>query len=90
MIGRGSVDGAPLLFVDNGPYNADVHRALADPGNLGGDARPVDKGLTVARKPRAGGGPLGIVISCCRVTIEKFARIFAAEASEFTPPFQPS
>lgn len=90
MIRRGSIRGPLLLLIDNGPDNAHVHRALADPGNLGRDTRPVDKGSTVAGKARAGGGPLGIVVSCCRVAIEKFARIFAAEASEFTPPFQPS
>jgi hypothetical protein len=81
--------GPALFLVDDGFEGLHVHWIVADPGNLGGDACPVQESSTVTGKAGARSDPLRIVVCGVRIQFEKMTRILAARSRDLPAPFDP-
>lgn len=84
----------PLLLVGNGLNDFDIHRIVADPGDLRRDGRPVEEASSITREAGAGGDPLSVVESGFGVSGKEFAGILLAQPrqrpSTSDPPFKES
>lgn len=79
----------PFLFIDDPLDYFDVHRIVADLGDLCRHPRPMKKGATIAREAGARRNALCVVIGRRGIHREKALRVLSTKAGESSPPPYP-
>lgn len=75
-----------LFLINDGADHLDVHREVADPGNLGSDVRPVHEPSSVTGEPRAGSETLRVVVCGRRIPREEPSGVIPAEQTQRASP----